>query len=109
MRIASAVKGLSASFSGAESQAQRLIDGGGMPAEIAYGVYDCMARSIAKLLLHAGAQDVLLCGGVAGRALLTKLLSLRTDATLYRSAQGLSGDNAVGVALYGLDRLGVRA
>lgn len=103
VKIPASVRDLRCSFSGPESQAQRLIDGGAEPAELAYGVYDCMARSIARLIDHAGTEDVLLCGGVSGSKLLIELLASRTGARLYTAAEGLSGDNAVGVALLGME------
>ena len=105
VRIPASVNGLSVSFSGAETQAQRLIDSGCDPAEAAYAVYDCMARTVGRMLTHTGESDALLCGGVSGSKLFLELLKKRTEVRLHVSPCGLSGDNAVGVALYGLDRL----
>ncbi|MDO4573483.1 MAG: O-sialoglycoprotein endopeptidase [Clostridia bacterium] len=103
IRLPAAVRGLTCSFSGPESQAQRLMAGGAERAEIAFGVYDCIARTVGRLIEAAGASEALLVGGVAGSALLTELLARRTQAKLRRSETGLSGDNAVGVALLGLE------
>lgn len=110
VRLASAVKGTDCSFSGAESAAQRMI--GTVPdAELAYGVYDCLARTLAKLFKNAAAQygdlPFLICGGVASSALLRTLLKERFSGALYFGKPELSRDNAVGVSLIGADRSGL--
>lgn len=107
IRLSASVRGLHCSFSGPETQALRLWDDGVLNAEIAYAVYDCLARTISKLIENAVAEyknlPVLLSGGVAGSALLRTLLEQRTDQPLYYAQPGLSADNAVGAALLGLD------
>ena len=103
IKIPAALQGLRCSFSGPETEAQRLIDGGAEPCEIAYAVYDCMARTVNKLLSAADAAEILLCGGVAGSALFLSLLAGRTSARVFTAPPELSGDNAVGVALIGRD------
>lgn len=103
IKIPAALHGLSCSFSGPETEAQRLIDGGAEPCEIAYAVYDCMARTVNKLLSAADVAEILLCGGVAGSALFLSLLAGRTSARVFTTPPELSGDNAVGVALIGRD------
>ena len=109
IKLPSSVRGLDCSFSGQETRAQQLIDKGEANEEIAYAVYDCLARSIGKLIDAArdevGDLPVLLGGGVSGSRLLRGLLKKRTDAELYFAADGLSGDNAVGAAFLGMDRL----
>ncbi|MBQ1821278.1 MAG: O-sialoglycoprotein endopeptidase [Clostridia bacterium] len=107
VKLASAVKGMTCSFSGAESAAQRLL--GSVPdAELAYGVYDCLARTLAKLFAHTantyGDLPFLVCGGVASSSLLRSLLGKRFFGKLYFGKPELSKDNAVGVALIGADR-----
>ena len=107
VKLASAVKGLNCSFSGAESAAQRLI--GAVPdPELAYGVYDCLARTLGKLFANAikayGALPFLVCGGVASSELLRTLLKKRFSGDLYFGRPDLSRDNAVGIALIGADR-----
>lgn len=102
-----AVKGMDCSFSGAESAVQRLL--GQVPKEeIAFGVYDCLSRTLFKLLRNArqaeGERPALLCGGVASSALLRELLCARCDGELYFGRSELCADNAVGVAYLGLDR-----
>lgn len=107
VRIASAVQGLNCSFSGAESAAQRLLHT--VPdAELAYGVYDCLARTLSKMFRSAaeayGDLPFLVCGGVASSALLRTLLKKRFSGELHFGKPELSRDNAVGVALIGADR-----
>ncbi len=109
IRLPSSVRGLRCSFSGQETQAIRLWDEGAVNEEIAYAVYDCLARTVAKLVDHAcgacGPLPVLLSGGVSGSALLRQLLAQRLQQALYYAPEGLSSDNAVGTALLGLDEV----
>ena len=103
------VRGCECSFSGSESAAQRLIDAGGIaPDDMAAEVFSCIARSMAKVLVHAseqtGVKKVLLAGGVASSAHLRELLpqrvrKLHAPLKLYWGKPELSGDNACGVAL----------
>jgi N6-L-threonylcarbamoyladenine synthase len=107
VKLASAVKGTNCSFSGAESAAQRLLHT--VPnAELAYGVYDCLARTLAKMFTEAKANygdlPFLICGGVASSGLLRTLLKKRFRGRLYFGRPELSSDNAVGIALLGADR-----
>ncbi|HWR23030.1 MAG TPA: hypothetical protein VN366_06065 [Feifaniaceae bacterium] len=108
--LPSSVKGLSCSFSGVETRARRLLAKGAEKEAVAFAVYDCLSRTVAKLLLLAYEKtkipDVLLCGGVAGSALLRELLKERLKKSalaLYFGQPALSGDNAVGVALLAKD------
>ena len=109
IRLPSSVHGLRCSFSGQETKALRLWDEGALNEEIAYGVYDCLARTVTKLIQNAveayGGLPVLLSGGVSSSGLLRELLSQRLDRQLYYASEGLSADNAVGAALLGLDQL----
>ena len=110
MRIPSSVNGANISFSGAESAAMRLTDSA-EPAEIAWAVYDCLARTLCKWLLYlsqqTGCNEVLLSGGVASSALLRTLLLERVQSRLSLTfGQSVySSDNALGVALTAFDRL----
>ncbi|NLG24790.1 MAG: O-sialoglycoprotein endopeptidase [Clostridiales bacterium] len=109
--IPASIDGLTVSFSGAESQAQRLIASGALsPEDAAAEVFSCLARTIGRLVAAAarrtGAAQALLFGGVASSALLRALLAerLQKDGCRVRLIFGrpeLSGDNAVGVALLG--------
>lgn len=107
VKLSSAVQGTDCSFSGAESAAQRLL--GSVPEEeLAYGVYDCLARTLTKMFVNAekqyGELPFLICGGVASSALLRSLLRKRFSGTMLFGRPELSRDNAVGVALLGADR-----
>ncbi len=108
MRIPASVRDLTCSLSGAESAAQRALDQGRPAAEIAYGVYDLLARTLTKLLTNAaarhGARPVLLCGGVASSLLMRELLAARCALPLFFGESRYSSDNAVGVAALGFDR-----
>ncbi len=107
VKLASSVKNSNCSFSGAESAAQRMLHT--VPdAELAYGVYDCLARTLAKMFANAAEQygdlPLLICGGVASSGLLRSLLQERCRQRLYFGRPEFSSDNAVGVALLGADR-----
>lgn len=107
-RIPASVRELTCSLSGAESAARRLLDQGQTASEIAYGVYDLLARTLTKLLTNAaalhGERPVLLCGGVASSVLLRELLAARCDLPVFFGESRYSSDNAVGVAALGFDR-----
>ncbi|MCE5189633.1 MAG: O-sialoglycoprotein endopeptidase [Eubacteriales bacterium] len=107
LRLPSSVKGSACSFSGQETQCRRYIEQGMASETVAYAVYDCMARTFSKMLFsaveHTGIKAILLSGGVSGSALLRELLESRMDQTLLYAGQGLSSDNAVGVALLAKD------
>lgn len=108
IRLPSSVRGLTCSFSGQETQANRLLDGGEAREEVAYAVYDCMARTFSKMLINAvetyGCRNVLLSGGVSGSKLLREMLLRKLKCQLLFARDGLSSDNAVGTALIGRDR-----
>ncbi len=112
LKLPASVRGLNCSFSGQESQCQRLIDAGAARETVAYAVYDCMARTFAKLLANAfeetGCTTALLSGGVSGSVLLRELLQKRLDAAVFYAPSGLSADNAVGVALLARDQDQIR-
>ena len=108
VRIPASVRALTCSLSGAENGAQRAFDQGRSAAEVAYGIYDFLARTLTKLLTNAaalyGERPVLLCGGVASSLLLRELLHDRCDLSLFFGESRYSSDNAVGVAALGFDR-----
>ena len=107
IKLAASVKALICSFSGQESHAQRLIEGGAEREAVAFAVYDCLARTLAKLLTNAfaetGCRTALLTGGVSGSVLLRDLLQNRLKQELFYAKSGLSSDNAVGTALLARD------
>lgn len=101
------VRGTQCSFSGTESAAQRLIDTGADRTEIAYAVYDAMARTFHKLLINAadetGLDTALIAGGVASSTILRKMLcrrmAKRGHVDIRFGEAALSSDNACGIAL----------
>lgn len=109
IKLPARIKGMECSFSGVETRAQALA--GTVPdAELAYAVYDCMARTFAKLIANAieatGSHDVLIAGGVASSDLLRAMLKKKLSAErLYFAHPGLSSDNACGVALIARDSI----
>ena len=101
-------------FSGAETKALSWIREKKMTQErIALEVYDLLARTIARMLAagkrDTGFQNALICGGVASSALFRRMLTdrLRRKTPEMKVVFGdpaLSGDNAVGVAMIGLNK-----
>ena len=108
MRIPASVRGLACSLSGAETAVKRALEQERPASELAYGVYDLLARTLTKLLANAalqrGERPVLLCGGVASSLLLRDLLRERCRLPLFFGESRYSSDNAVGVAALGYDR-----
>ena len=106
--------GLDCSFSGAEAQTMRLIESGEYSKEqIASEVYSVLARTIEKLLTNAaketGVKNVLLAGGVVSsqrfrKELLARMKKQRSPFRAYFGKPENSGDNAVGVAMLGLNQ-----
>ena len=100
-------------FSGAESQAQRLIRDHQISGEnLALEIYDLLARTVARLLCAGaeatGFRKALVTGGVASSGLFRDMLARRISDKrnapyLVFGKPEMSGDNAVGVALIGLD------
>ena len=106
--------GLHCHLSGAEAQLMRMIAAGERPEDVAAEVYSILCRTVLRLLKAAadttGARDMLLAGGVASSLLLRKLLGERNEKRqaglrLFFGRPEFSGDNAVGVALIGLNQL----
>ncbi len=111
LTLSGSVKGTAISFSGPESQGQRLIQENAPHTEIAYAVYDLIIRSISKWILNAVKMgypnEVLLVGGVSSssifrRGLQERLKKRNRNIQLYFALPELSKDNAVGTALLGL-------
>ena len=100
-------------LSGAEAQASRWIGEGEPPENVAAEIYALLARILRRFIVagieRTGARRVLLAGGVASSALLRSLLEERLrrrgpEIALHFARPELASDNAVGVALIGLDR-----
>lgn len=103
LRFSGSVQGLSISFSGPESAAQRAIAAGADGPQVAAAVLDNIAKSLAKAITRARqryqCQPVLLAGGVAANQRLRRRLA---PLGVEFAAPELCGDNAVGLALLGL-------
>lgn len=114
-RLSTSVRGLTCHFSGAETRALTwLADGVYARETIAAEVFSCVARQLARLVLAGcaltGLEDALLGGGVMASHLIRQELSVRVAKRnrrirLYFARPELSGDNAVGVGLIGLERI----
>ncbi len=111
--IPSTVSGASCHLSGAETKLRQLSKSL-TPAELSAETYDVLCRTILKMLENAahetGVHEALLFGGVMSslrlRGLcLTRVQKRRIPLSLYFGKPELSGDNAAGVALIGLNRL----
>ena len=108
------IDGLNCHLSGAESQLLRLIETGEKKENVAAEVYGALCRTVLRLLAGAaektGVGDALIAGGVASSQLLRDMLLERNEKRrlglrLYFGRPEFSGDNAVGAALIGLQRL----
>ncbi len=114
LKVSMADHDLHCHLSGAETRAALLIRNGECSQEdIAAEVYDFLARTVARLIAGAGRaagmDKALVAGGVASSALFRKLLLARLDKLghgmkAYFGQPAYSGDNAVGVALIGLEQ-----
>ena len=110
--------GLRCHFSGAETQIQRWVEQGTLPCvDIAREVYDLLSRTVARMICAAaektGIRQVLIAGGVSSSALFREMVVERIhkrDRNL-RVCFGkpeYSGDNAVGTALIGAEKLRIQ-
>lgn len=113
-RVPVSMDGLNCHLSGAEAQLMRMIKAGETRENVAAEVYGVLCRTVHRLLAAAaeetGVADFLVAGGVASSDLLRALLRERNEKRhsglrLYFGRPEFSGDNAVGVALIGLDAL----
>ena len=92
----------------------RMIDAGEKKEDVAAEVYSVLCRTVLRLVQSAAekmdTKNVLIAGGVASSGLLRSMLNernekRRTGLKLYFGRPEFSGDNAVGVALIGLEKL----
>ena len=92
----------------------RMIDKGEAKENVAAETYGVLCRTVLRLLSAAkektNVSDALLFGGVISSSLLRDMLlersqKRRTGLKLHFGKQEYSGDNAVGAALIGLQRL----
>ena len=105
--------GLRCHLSGAESQLLRMIEADERKEDVAAEVYGVLCRTVLRMVQTASekndTKDVLIAGGVASSRLLRDMLlqrneKRRTALRLFFGKPELSGDNAVGVALIGLEK-----
>lgn len=106
---------LNCHLSGAETQVQRWLAQGKMSNEdVAHEVYDLLARTLTRMVVAAsnkmGIHQVLMAGGVASSTLFRTLVTeriRRRDPSMHVcfGKPEYSGDNAVGVALIGAEKL----
>ncbi len=106
---------LNCHLSGAETQVQRWLAQGKMSNEdVAREVYDLLARTLTRMVIAAsnktGIHQVLMAGGVASSSLFRTLVTeriRRRDPSMHVcfGKPEYSGDNAVGVALIGAEKL----
>ena len=109
------MKGMDCCLAGAENSIVRWLAAGALTHEqIALELFDFLSRTIERMLESAcektGCRQALLAGGVASSTLLRSLLAERArkrrlDCRISFARPELSGDNAVGVALLGAQRL----
>ena len=112
-RIPVSMEGLNCHLSGAEAQLLRLIQAGESKFDVAAEVYSVLCRTVLRLIAAAAEEtnvkDVLIAGGVASSRLLRSMLLERSEKRrlglrLHFGRPEFSGDNAVGVALIGLEK-----
>lgn len=109
---------LTCHLSGAETKVQQWIREGSMAREdMAREIYDLLARTLVRMLKagaeKSGCREALVTGGVAASALLRQMMAERKAKTrgcpeIVFGRPEMSGDNAVGVALIGVQRLQCR-
>ncbi|MBR5110521.1 MAG: O-sialoglycoprotein endopeptidase [Clostridia bacterium] len=113
-RVPVSMDGGNCHLSGAEAQLMRMIAAGEPKENVAAEVYSVLCRTVYRLLLNAsentGIKHLLVAGGVASSQLLRKLLLERNEKrraglSFYFGRPEFSGDNAVGAALIGLEKL----
>ncbi len=109
-KLPSSVRQLTCSFSGVETKARSMLDSGAPHEQIAMAIYDCISRTLSKMILYAmteyGENRFLFAGGVSSSSILRKKLEIKlssSDARLWFSDPKLASDNAVGVALLAKD------
>ena len=106
--IPSAVQAGSISFSGPASHALRALDRGVDKGAVALGVFRSISNSLEKVLRERGESEekIILCGGVAANTHIRQRLMARLRRREFVLAPPhLAGDNAVGIAVLGVDRM----
>ena len=112
--LSASLRGVDCHFSGAETKALGLVREAALaPEDLAAEVFDCVARTVTRMLVEAarqtGLREALLGGGVISSGLIREQVEHRVrgrlrELKLYFARPELSGDNAVGAAFIGRDR-----
>jgi tRNA A37 threonylcarbamoyltransferase TsaD len=101
--------GLFFNLSGMETQCLRAIEAGARAADLARAIFenitDCLLGIGANAARAHGAKEILFTGGVAAaKSLRTRIAAEPWPAPIFGDA-ALCGDNAVGIALLGVEKL----
>ena len=114
-RIGAAIRGCSCCIAGAENKANAWLSAGTLSREdVAAEIFDFLSRSVARMIGAACGEtrcrQALLAGGVSSSRLFAGMLRSRMRkygiaCRLAFARPELAGDNAVGIALLGADRM----
>jgi N6-L-threonylcarbamoyladenine synthase len=110
VKLPVAVKGTQISFSGPASAAQRLLEKGCPPEDLARAVETCIADSLFSAVNSLPSPErydaLLLVGGVAANSFIRERLAARLEGWTVKGADPrFAGDNAVGLAVQACRRL----
>jgi N6-L-threonylcarbamoyladenine synthase len=112
VRLTVSVKDSDVSFAGTETQCLHLVQKGATQDDIFPAMVDCISEAMVRAVEFAAqkydVRDIVFAGGVsAGSRFREKFRSLEQNRrNVYFAQEGLSNDNAVGVALLGNDCCG---
>ena len=105
-KLNTALDGVNFHFSGQENAAKKAMAEGVPAEEIAYAVFDNVARTLARVIRRlkekTDARDALFSGGVMANTIIRSVLReklLRSGVSLHFSETALATDHAIGVAL----------
>jgi N6-L-threonylcarbamoyladenine synthase len=110
-RLPLAVKDAAISFSGPASEAERLLERGCRPENLARAVEICIADSISAAVAYAWDEEknyagLLVVGGVSANSLIrNRICSFFRGKSVYFAESSYGGDNAVGQAIIASRRL----
>lgn len=106
VKLSAHVEGLTANLSGAETQAQRLLEAGVDAAKVCSGAIDCAAETLERLTVNAakqtGIRRFLFTGGVMCNSVIRQRLETacaKIGAEAVFAQKQYCGDNACGLAL----------
>jgi len=106
IKLPFSLNGLSASFSGPDSHARRLLEDGVDKKQLALAILDCISCVLVELIARAckqtGLHQVLLVGGVSSNSYIKNYLKENLNCELFFPDPEYCRDNAVGTALKAL-------